>query len=126
MNALKRFLTTIPPWAYVLVLLVLFVLSAHMNLVGRVPVSGERENLFDGHWIIDYVKPGGPVDEAGIKAGDTIVSCNHYTLEEWFSADHGQEAGDTLVFGMLKNSQVVGRPVVVTSCLSMYPWVYWP
>jgi signal transduction histidine kinase len=92
----------------------------------RMPVSGEEENWYDGHYIIDYIKPGGPVDKAGIKLGDTIVSCNHYSLEEWFSEDHGTMAGDTLIFGMLKYGQEVGTPVVVTSRLAMYPWVYWP
>jgi signal transduction histidine kinase len=92
------------------------------------PVSGERENNDNpnGYWIIDFVDPGGPVDKAGIKVGDTIVSCNHYTIEEWSSSDHGQEAGDTLLFGMLKNGREVGTPVVIISRLSMYPWVYWP
>jgi signal transduction histidine kinase len=92
----------------------------------RMPVSGEQENNVDGYWIIDYVKPGGPVDKTGIKLRDTIVSCNAYTLEEWFSSDHGTVAGDTLIFGILRNNVEVGYPVVVISRLSMYPWIYWP
>jgi signal transduction histidine kinase len=126
LNAIKLFIKTVPKWAFLIVLVVIFVQSANMVYNARMPVSGEEENWHDGHYIIDYIKPGGPVDKAGIKLGDTIVSCNHYALEEWFSSDHGQEAGDTLIFGMLRNGQEVGTPVVITSRLSMYPWVYWP
>jgi signal transduction histidine kinase len=125
LKRLKRFISTIPPWAYFLVLLVLFVLSANLYQAARMPVSGEIESLYDGHWIIDYVKPGRAVDKAGIKVGDTIISCNHYPMEEWFSEDHGQEAGDTLIFGILRNNVEVGYPVAVTSYLSTYPGIYW-
>lgn len=116
---------TVPPRAFLLVLFVIFVLSANMYHVGRIPVSGERENWYDGHWIIDYVKSGSPADKAGLKVGDTIVSCNHYTLEEWFAKDHGQKAGDMLIFGILMNNIEVGYPVVTTSYLSTNPGIYW-
>ena len=128
MNAIRRFIKTVPKWAFVVVLVVIFVQTANMFYNARMPVSGERENNdnTNGYYIIDFVDPGGPVDKAGIKIGDTIVSCNHYPLEEWFSDDHGQRAGDTLIFGMLRNGIEVGTPVIVTSRLSMSPWIYWP
>jgi signal transduction histidine kinase len=127
LNALRRFIKTVPAWAFVCVLIVLFVQSANMYYNARMMVSGERESNINGHWIIDYVDPGGPVDKAGIKIGDTIVSCNHYTIEEWSSSDRDKkEAGDTLIFGMLRNGVEVMTPIVTISRLSMYPWVYWP
>jgi len=128
LNAIRRFIKTVPKWAFVVVLVVIFVQTANMFYNARMPVSGERENNdnTNGYYIIDFVDPGGPVDKAGIKIGDTIVSCNHYPLEEWFSDDHGQRAGDTLIFGMLRNGIEVGTPVIVTSRLSMSPWIYWP
>ncbi len=126
MNPLKRFLTTIPPWAFVLVAVVTFVQTANMFYLSKFPISGEREQLYGDHYIIDYIKANGPVDKSGIKLGDTIVSCNGYKLEDWYSADHGQEAGDTLIFGILRNNVVVGYPVKITSPLTMYPGVYWP
>ena len=125
MNAVRHFIKTIPLWAFVLALFVIFVLSANMYLVSRIPVSGERENLYDGHWIIDYIKPGSPADKAGLKVGDTVVSCNHYSLEEWFAKDHGQKAGDRLIYGILRNNTEVGYPVVITSYLSPHPGIYW-
>ncbi len=126
LNAMKRFITTIPPWAFVLVAVVTFVQTANMFYLAKFPISGEREQLYGDHYIIDYIKANGPVDKAGIKLGDTIVSCNGYKLEDWYSADHGQEAGDTLIFGILRNNVVVGYPVKITSPLTMYPGIYWP
>ncbi len=96
-----------------------------MYHVSQIPISGERENLYDGHWIIDYIKSGSPADKAGLRIGDTIVSCNHYTLEEWFAKDHGQKVGDMLIFGILRNNIEVGYPVVITSYLSTNPGIYW-
>jgi len=98
----------------------------NMVNLGRMPVSGETEKSVNGHWIIDYIDPEGPVDKAGIKAGDTIISCNAYSIKEWGARDHGQLAGDTLIFGILKNGQEIGIPVVITSRLSMAAGFYWP
>ena len=97
-----------------------------MYYLAHVATSGENENVYDGYWIIDYIKSNGPVDNAGIKLGDTIVSCNHYSLEEWFSSDQGQRAGDTLILGILRHQVEVGYPVIVQSLLSMNPGFYWP
>jgi len=125
LNAARRFIKTVPVWAFLVVLVVIFVQTANMYYLARLPMSGERENLYDGHYIIDYIKPGGAVDLAGIRLGDTIVSCNHYSLEEWFAEDHGQQAGDTLIFGILRNNVEVGYPVIVDSFLSLQPGIYW-
>ncbi len=127
LNAVSRFIKTVPPWAFVVVLVVIFVQTANMYYLARLPVSGERENLYDGHWIIDYVKPGGAVDKAGIRLGDTIVSCNGYSVEEWYrvAAEHSPVAGDTLIFGILRIQVEVGYPVIVNSFLSLQPGIYW-
>jgi signal transduction histidine kinase len=127
LSTFRHFIKTIPEWAFVCVLIVLFVQSANMFYNARMPVSGERENYDNenGYWIIDFVDPDGPVDKAGINIGDTIVSCNGYSLEEWLSTDHDQRAGDTLIFGILKYGQEIEFPVVITSRLSMATGFYW-
>ena len=125
MKSFRHIFKTVPPWAFVVVLIVIFIQTANMHYLARLPMSGERENLYDGHFIIDFIKPGGAVDKAGIRLGDTIVSCNHYSLEEWFSEDHGKKAGDTLIFGILRNNVEVGYPVIVDSFLSLQPGIYW-
>jgi signal transduction histidine kinase len=53
------------------------------------------------------------------------VSCNGYSIPEWISSDHGQMAGDTLIFGILLNNQEIGIPVIVTSEVSLAPFFYW-
>jgi signal transduction histidine kinase len=126
LKVIRRFIGTVPTWSFVPVLVVIFVQIVNLVNLSRMPVSGENENLVKGYWIIDYVDPGGSVDKAGIKAGDTIVSCNSYTIEDWGATDHGQLAGDTLVFGILRNNLEIGYPVVIISRLKMASGFYWP
>ena len=125
MSKLKQSLLRIPYWAYLLVITVLFVNTVYLIYRYRLPVSGETEKFENGHYIIDYIKPGGAVDKTDIKIGDTVVSCNGYSIPDWFSSDHGQEAGDTLIFGILRNNQEIGIPVIVDSEVSLAPVFYW-
>jgi signal transduction histidine kinase len=79
----------------------------------------------NGYYIINFIRPGGPVSKTEIRIGDTLISCNSYPLTEWFSAYHGQRAGDTLIFGILRNSKETGIPVIVDSKMSVSPGLYW-
>lgn len=90
-----------------------------------IPVSGETSRPIQGGRVIDYVKPGLPVGRAGIKPGDTMVSCNSVPVEEWLSGWYGQKAGDTLTIGVLKNGRATGVPVVTVSSLSVNRGFFW-
>lgn len=125
MNQIRQFISAIPAWAFVIVLIIVAFHLASLYMISSRPLSGETEHDYEGHYIIDYIKKGGPVDKAGIKPGDTIVSCNGYLLDEWYVGDHGQQAGDTLRFGMIYNGRLVEVPVVITSNLAMYPFFYY-
>jgi signal transduction histidine kinase len=126
MTALKQILRGIPCWAYLFVLLVIFVNAVYLIYRYKLPETGESETFVNGYWIIDQIKPGGPVSKAGIRIGDTIVSCNSYPLDKWSAGWHGQMAGDTLIVGILRNNQEIGIPVITVSNLSSAPWVLWP
>jgi signal transduction histidine kinase len=125
MTGFKQYIRRVPSWAYLLVLTVFFVNTVYFIYRFRIPVSGETEKVENGHYIIDYIKPGGAVDQTDIKIGDTIVSCNSYPLAEWFSSEYIAEAGDTLIFGMLRNNQETGVPVILASQVSVAPGFYW-
>jgi len=121
MHALKQSLRRIPYWAYLLVLLVVFVNTIYLIYRFKSPVTGENEELINNHWIINYIEPGGPIGKTEIKIGDTLVSCNSYTIEEWSTGWHGQFAGDTLIIGVLRNNQEVEIPVIPESSLASAP-----
>jgi signal transduction histidine kinase len=84
----------------------------YLNLL---PVSGEISEFTNGHYIISTIQKSSPVSRTEIKIGDTLVSCNGYPLEDWFSYFHGQMAGDTLIFGILRNNQVTDILVILDS-----------
>jgi signal transduction histidine kinase len=124
LNLIRRIPSRVPAWAFIIVLIVVAFHCANLYQLSVRPLGGETENLYGDHYIIDHIMAGGPVDKAGIKLGDTIVSFNGYQLEEWVAEDRGQEVGDTIWFGMIYNSRPVEVPVVITSSLAMYPAFY--
>jgi len=118
MGNLIQSLRRIPYWAYLLVFMVIFVNALFLHYRINQPKTGEIEHFRNGYWVITSIEPGSPVSRAEIKIGDTIVSCNSYSLEEWHLFWHGQWAGDTLIFGMLRNNLEVGIPVITVSAIS--------
>jgi signal transduction histidine kinase len=115
MGSLKDSLRRIPYWAYLLVFVVFSVNLVYFIYLNLLPVSGETSELINGHYIISTINEGSPVSRTEIKIGDTLVTCNGYPLAEWFSSYHGQKAGDTLIFGILRNNQVTRIPVIIDS-----------
>ena len=65
------------------------------------------------------------MDRAGIKVGDTMVSCNGHPIPEWLSSYHGQRAGDTYIIGILRNNREVRIPIIIDSLMSITPGLYW-
>jgi signal transduction histidine kinase len=125
MNALKKILRGIPYWAYLLVLTGVFVNTIYLVYRYQASVSGETEDLVNGHWIINFIREDGPVGRTEIKVGDTLVSCNGIPLTEWSSRSHETRAGDTAIFGILRNNKEVGIPVIADSKMSVFPGLYW-
>lgn len=125
MGNLRQSLRLIPYWAYLLVFVVVCANSIRFIYMYQTPVSGETSALVNGHWIVNYIGEDSPVSKTEIRIGDTLVSCNGYPLEEWFSCYHGQKTGDTLIFGILRNTLEVGIPVIVESYYSEGEAVAW-
>ena len=122
MNAFKRFISIIPLWAYALVLVVIFVNTTYLIFRGRIPNVGATFKFENGYTIHDYIKSGSPLDRAGIRPGDTLVSINSIPVGKW---EITPKVGDTLIAGILRNNQEVGMPLIVGSFLSIAPGFFW-
>ncbi len=105
-------------WAYLLVALVLAANTINLIYQYKAARSGEHFSLNNGFYIIDFIGEDTPVGRTEIKTGDTIVSCNGISIPEWTSFYHGQVAGDTLIFGILRNNVEIGIPVIEDSYFS--------
>jgi signal transduction histidine kinase len=121
----KRFIKSIPYWAYLPVLVVIFVHSINFFYLFTTPVSGERLKFVNGHYIIDYVEPDRPVEKAGIKSGDTIITLNSFKIEEWITGKHVPKVGDTLTYRILRNNQETRFSLIIVSGLSVNPVLFW-
>ena len=91
----------------------------------RMPEGGEIIKFENGYYLFDYVRPGSPVDEAGIKQGDTLISMNSMPIEEWEALNYRPKPGDTIINGVLRNNHAVGFPVIVRSVLSTAFGLFW-
>ena len=100
MYALKQSLRRIPYWAYLLVCLAIFVITVYLYYRGQMTRSGSTVKFEHGYYILDYVKPGDPVYNAGIRTGDTLVSMNSIPIEKWEVGSVNPRPGDTLISGL--------------------------
>ena len=76
---------------------------------------GVEPQLFVGNEaVIDILKPGGPAEEAGFRAGDKVIKIGDEDIETWseMSQRVSQSEGKTLVFVVLR--QEVKRKIQVT------------
>ncbi len=85
-------------------------------------LGGGTVKFENGYAIHSYVKPGGPLYNAGIRPGDTIVSINSVPIEEWH---YRLNVGDTAIAGIIRNNQEVRIPVAVVSLHSFAPGFFW-
>jgi signal transduction histidine kinase len=125
LNAFKRFIKTIPAWAFALVLLAIFVISVYLWARSGMQMYGATFKSENDYYIVDYVQHGGPIDKAGIRSGDTVVSLNLITLKEWENKSYIPGPGDTVIFGILRNNQEIQIPIVILSVLEFTPWLFW-
>jgi predicted metalloprotease with PDZ domain len=74
LNEFRRFIKIVPAWAFALVLLAIFVISVYLWARSGMQMYGGTAKIETDCYIIDFVKRGGPLDRAGIRTGDTLVS----------------------------------------------------
>lgn len=116
MNAIRRFITTVPAWAFALVLLTMTVNTLYFIYRGQQSSDGQSNN----NRIINYVTPGGPADKAGILPGDSLVTVDSMDVSEWSSLYRGDQAGDTAIYGVIRNGQQLSLPLVFSSGISYF------
>jgi signal transduction histidine kinase len=116
LNAIKRFITTVPLWAFLLVLLAIVVNTLYFYYRGHQGADGQSNT----NRVINYVTPGGPADKAGIIPGDSLVTVDSMDVSEWSSLFRGDQAGDTAVYGVIRDGQKLDLPLVFSSGISYF------
>lgn len=114
-----------PAWAFALVLLVIFVISVYLWARGGMQMYGATFKSENDYYIIDYIQHAGPIDKAGIMAGDTVVSLNSMSIKEWENKTYIPGPGDSVILGIIRNGQEVRFPIVIKSVLSFTPGLFW-
>ncbi len=116
----------IPPWAVLLVCLVMIVNVFYIMARMRMPVDGIGSKGEKGHCLVTAVRKASPAAAAGIRETDIIKKINemdvpgdnHFYLLESFSA------GDRVVYTIQRGSEILDFPVTFASFWSQHPWFY--
>jgi signal transduction histidine kinase len=128
MSFIKQFISRIPIWAFLLVLVVIFVNTVYLTCRDKVPQMVLSVDYKNGYYTIDvfkYAQPIAPFDKASIKFGDTLMSLNSIPMGKWMDSYSQFMAGDTLIHGILRNNNVMEIPVTSVSTLSYASGFYW-
>jgi signal transduction histidine kinase len=115
LKSLKRIISIVPVWAFLLVLLAITVNTLYFIYKHQIPVDGQSNQRVNGKCLITYVTPGGAADNAGMLPGDTLLTVDSFDVHEWSDIYHGEKVGDTCIYGVVRNGQPLGLPVVFTS-----------
>ncbi|MBM3435136.1 MAG: PDZ domain-containing protein [Bacteroidetes bacterium] len=114
---IKRFIKSIPYWAYLLVLLSIVTNTLYFIFKQQEGIDYQSNHWENGLFIIDYVTPGGAAEKAGIRPGDILVTVDSMDVIEWSSIYRGTKAGDTSFYGIIRGGQKMELPVVFSSML---------
>jgi signal transduction histidine kinase len=86
----------------------------------QVAVDAQSNQLVNGKCVITYMTPGGASEKAGMMLGDTLLTVDSMEVHEWSNLVRPHKAGDTCIYGVARNGQEIGLPVVFTSAIKFY------
>jgi len=115
LKSFRHILKTVPVWAFALVLLAVSVNTVYFIYKHQISVDGQSNHRINGRSVISHVTPGGAADKAGMLPGDTLITVDGMDVHEWSNINHDVRAGDTCIYGVVRNGQPLDLPVVFTS-----------
>ena len=118
MKKWKQITRKIPYWAFLLVVVVAVVNTLFFIYKDKMPVDGLSKSYVNDQWTIDYVTPNGPAEKAGILPGDFLVSVDKKDIDAWDKYYLGVKAGDTFIYGIVRNGQELTFSITMVSPVS--------
>lgn len=104
----KRFISAIPFWAYLLLLLVIVVNTIYLINMYRFAYIGTRYEFENGKGVITIIAADSPAEKAGLLSGDIIISINHIAFTEPAQFYHDVcflKFGETVNYKILRNNE---------------------
>jgi len=123
MSIFLQSLRRIPIWAYLPVLLVIFINILFFVYKRQLPEDGTSVDFEKGQWVFRIISPGSPGEKAGLKTGDILVSINSFTIEEWTSLQR-VKSGDTAMYTVLRKGKVQTYPVIYSTRNAEFLWFF--
>jgi len=130
MSFIKQFISRIPVWAFLLVLVVTLVNIDYMIYRGKTRQMVLKFNYVNGYNIIELFKyaklaSARSANKEIIKPGDTLMTLNSLPVDKYLINPSPLRAGDTFILGILRNKKVIQVPVIVGSLLAYAPGFFW-
>lgn len=108
MRFLNQFIRRIPYWAFLLMLLVIFVNVIYLRNMYRIAFVDVDYKFEDSKCIISEKSAWGPTTRAGLKAGDIVLSIDSVSItgpEQLYSIFNSSQVGDTLTYKISRNNE---------------------
>jgi signal transduction histidine kinase len=128
MRFLNQFISRIPYWAYLLVVLVVVVNIIYLGNLYRLRFIDVDYKFEEGKCIISEKSAWGPTTRAGLKAGDIVLSIDSIPisgLEQLFSILNNHVIGDTLTYVVSRNNNVYALTRIISSYMQEAPALYY-
>jgi signal transduction histidine kinase len=123
----RRFISAIPYWAYLLVLLVIVVNTIYLINMYRFAYIGAGYEFENGKGVITIIAAGSPAEKAGLQNGDFIISINNITLTEpaqFYHIVDFLKVGDIVAYKILRNNKEFAVKLTPSSNMLEAPVIF--
>jgi signal transduction histidine kinase len=124
MRFLNQFISRIPYWAFLLVVLVIIVNTIYLINRYNQEFDNTGYKIENGKCVINSIAPGGSAEKAGLQIGDIIESINSLAINELANINYLYDLSkdrDTLTYKILRNNGEITIPLVQSSIMSESP-----
>jgi signal transduction histidine kinase len=121
MSVIKQFISRIPYWAFLLLVLVIIVNTIYLLNRYNQEFDNTGYKIENGRCVITSIAPGGSAEKAGMQIDDIVKSINSLDINELSNIDYLYDLSkyrDTLTYKILRNDGEVNISLVQSSIMS--------
>ncbi|HAQ20883.1 MAG TPA: hypothetical protein DCR40_16870 [Prolixibacteraceae bacterium] len=128
MRFIKQFISRIPYWAYLLVLLAVVVNTIYLGNLYRLRFGDVDYRFAEGKCVIAQMSAWGSSNRAGMKPGDFVLFIDSVAIsgpEQAYSIEGSHAIGDTLTYIVSRNNKEYALTRIITSFVKEAPALYY-
>lgn len=128
MSVIKQFISRIHYWAFLLMMLAIFVNIIYLRNMNRIAFGDVDYRVKEGKCVIAEMSAWGPSVRAGLKPGDVVLFIDSVAIsgpEQLYSIEGSHAIGDTLTYTVSRNNNEHTLTRIITSYVQEAPLLYY-